>query len=157
MQWSSAYTGAKACHAPTPTMVCEDAQMTQMSGTSSRRQATVGSAPCQGSMVRCPTPKLVFCLNNVALSKTLEKLAREGSRVQGQPADKVEDSETSDEPLLVPNSARVVSRNDRRLCMVVKHLSVEMEGRKNRTWKSCEDTRSTTELSNPLWGRSSEM
>ena len=57
-------------------------------------------------------------MKGVTMSKSLEELAREVARVQGQPAGREEDSETSDEsgPLLVPNSARVVSR------MLVDHL-----------------------------------
>ena len=43
MQWSSAYTGAKACHAPNPTKVYEACPNDSSSGTSSRRQATVES------------------------------------------------------------------------------------------------------------------
>ena len=39
----------------------------------------------------------VSCQKNVAVSKSLEELAREAARVQGQPAGKGEDSETSDE------------------------------------------------------------
>ena len=37
---------------------------------------------------------LMSCLTNVAVSKSLEELAREVARVQGQPASKEEDSET---------------------------------------------------------------
>ena len=48
MQWSSAYTGAKACHARTPTKVCEVCPNDSSSGASSRRQATVESDPLSG-------------------------------------------------------------------------------------------------------------
>ena len=53
------------------------------------------------------------CPKNVAVSKSLEELAREASRVQGQPIGKEEGSETSDESWalpVVPKFARVVSR-----------------------------------------------
>ena len=71
------------------------------------------------------TPKLVSCLKNVAVSKSLEDLAREVARVQGQPTGKEEDSETRDENGRphVPKSARVVSgRQHHRLRMLVFHL-----------------------------------
>ena len=61
------------------------------------------------------------CLKNVAVSKSLKELTREVVRVQGQPAGKEEDSETSDDngPLPVPKSARVVSgRQQHRLRML---------------------------------------
>ena len=53
-----------------------------------------------------PTPNFVL-FEECGIVK--EELAREVARVQGQPASKVEDSETSDEsgPLPVPKSARV--------------------------------------------------
>ena len=68
-------------------------------------------SPCQRSVLQCPPPKLVSRRKNVAVSKSLEELTREVPQVQGQPAGKEEDSETSDEngPLPVPKSARVVS------------------------------------------------
>ena len=58
-------------------------------------------SPSQKSVLWCPTPQLV----------SLEELAREVARLQGQPAGKEVDSETSEEngPLHVPKSARVVS------------------------------------------------
>ena len=46
---------------------------------------------CQNSVIRRPTPKVVFCLKKVTVSKILEELAREVARVQGQPAGKEED------------------------------------------------------------------
>ena len=59
------------------------------------------------------------------MSKSLEELARDVARVQGQPAGKEEDGETNDEsgPLPVPKSARVVSgRRHHRLRMLIDHL-----------------------------------
>ena len=49
---------------------------------------------------------MVSCLKNVAVSKSLEELSREVSRVQSQLVGKEEDSEISDEngPLPVPKS-----------------------------------------------------
>ena len=44
--------------------------------------------PCQRSVLRCLAPKLVSCLENGAMSKSLAELAREVARVQGQPAGK---------------------------------------------------------------------
>ena len=80
MWWSSADTGAEACHER------------------------------QRSVLPCPTPKMVSGMKNVAVSKSLEELPREVARVQGQPAGKEEDSEIGDEngPPPVPKSARVV-------------------------------------------------
>ena len=74
---------------------------------SCRREWVLVRDLCSGA----PTPKLVSCPKKVAVSKNLKVLAREVARVQGQPAGKEEDSDTSDEngPLLVPKSAGVVS------------------------------------------------
>ena len=63
---------------------------------SSRRQSESVS-PYQKCMIQCPTPKVVSCLKNVTMSKSLEELAREVARVQGQSDGKGEDSETIDE------------------------------------------------------------
>ena len=75
--------------------------------------------------IRCPTPESVSFLNNVAVSKSLVELARDVARVQGQPAGKEEDSETSGEngPMLVPKSAQVVfGRRRSCLWMLVDHF-----------------------------------
>ena len=59
------------------------------------------------------------------MSKSLEELARAFARAQGQPADKEEDSETSDDsgPLPLPKSAWVVSlRQHHHLRMLTDHL-----------------------------------
>ena len=67
-------------------------------------------SPCQRSAVRCPTPTLAFCWT-IVNAKSRVKLARAVARVQGQPAGREEDSDTSDEneALPVPKSAQVVS------------------------------------------------
>ena len=81
------------------------------------------------------------------MSKSLEELAREVARAQGQPAGKEEDSETCDEsgPLPVPSSARVVSgRRHHRL----RRRNV---GRVALGAKSFKDPRSVMELSHCSW------
>ena len=80
---------------------------------------------CQRSAIWCPTPKLISRLKHVAASKSLVELTRDGARVQGQPAGKEEDSETSDEigPLPVPKPSQVVSgRRRHRLRLLVNHF-----------------------------------
>ena len=64
---------------------------------------------------------MVYCLKSVTISRSLEELAREVARVQGQPAGKEEDSETSNEtkPLDAPRSAR---RRHHRLRMLIDRL-----------------------------------
>ena len=82
-------------------------------------------SPCQKSVIRCPTLEVVSCLKNEKMSKSLEELAREVVRVQGQPAGKEEDRGTSDESgsMQVPKSARVVSgRRHHRLLMPIDDL-----------------------------------
>ena len=94
MQWSSADVDTEPCHARSPTEVNEKCPDYSTSG--------------QISMIWCPTPRVVSCLRNVMVSKSLEELARKEARAHRQPAGKEEDSGTSDEsgPLLVPTSAR---------------------------------------------------
>ena len=123
-------------------------------------------SPYQKSVIRCPTPRLMLmvssCPKTVTISKGLEELAREIARVQGQPVGKEEHSETSDEsgPLLVPKSAWVVSgRRHHRLAHADRSFDVSK-------WKvggvapgatNCENPRSSTNLSNRVRGRSSNV
>ena len=46
------------------------------------------SSPCQRSEIRCPTPRVVSCMMITTVSKSLEEVAREIARIQGQPAGK---------------------------------------------------------------------
>ena len=82
-------------------------------------------SPSQKSMILCRTVKVVSCLKNVTMSKSLEELAREGARVQGQSAGKEEDDGTSDEsgPMPVSKSTPVVSDSrHHRWRMLIDHL-----------------------------------
>ena len=97
-------------------------------------------------------------MKNVAVSKSLEELAREVARVQCQPAGKEVDSETSNEGgprLPLPKSAQIMSkRRHHRLCMLVDYLCDLSRWRVGRIApgaKSCEDSCSSTELSNRSW------
>ena len=75
-------------------------------------------------MIWCPTPKVVSCLKKVKVS-SLEELAREVARVQGQPAGKEEGTKSGDErrPLPVPKSALMVSgRLHHRFRKLTEHL-----------------------------------
>ena len=77
------------------------------------------------------------CQTVVTISDTLEELAREVARAQGQHTGREEDSETSDESgqLRVPKSARVVSgRRNHRLRILVAICDVETGSQKNRSW-----------------------
>ena len=103
--------------------------------------------PHQKPVIRCPTQKVVSCLQNVTMRRSLEVLAREVARVQGQPA-----------------GQRGGQLNLRR-----KRASSCAEVRTGSVWttaqpsahagrfdvapaaKSCEDTGNTTELSNRSW------
>ena len=109
MQWSSADIDTVPCRARSLTEVND--QCLDYLNSGPPPDATFES-PWQRSVLWCPTTKLLSCL------KSLEELAREVALVQGQPAGKVEGSESSGEsgPLPVPKSARVVSgRRHRRL------------------------------------------
>ena len=124
MQWSAADTGAEACHARSPTQVDDVCPQDSISSPSSRRQATFESGSLPEICAPVPTPKLASCLK-VSVSKSFVELAREVARLQGEPAGKEEDSETSDESgrLLVPESARVVcGRLHSGLRLLVDHL-----------------------------------
>ena len=123
MQWSSADVDPALSGTETHGDQTKKCQDYSTSGTSSRRQATVESESLP--VLQCPTHMLMSCLENVAVSKRLEELAREVARVQGQPSGKQEDSETSDEngPPPVPKPARVVTgRRHQLLSMLVDHL-----------------------------------
>ena len=117
-----------------------------------RSTNTVRVARC-----RAPAPDTKLA-KKPSRSQSVEELARDVARVQGQPAGKEEeeDNEISDEsgPLLVPKSARVVSgRRHHRLTHVGRPFDVsrwKVGGIACGT-KHCEDTRSTSELSNRSW------
>ena len=76
-----------------------------------RRQAPVESEFLPEICDPVPDAKDGNCLKKATVSKSLEELAREVARVQGQPAGKEESSESGDEsgPLLVPKSAPIIS------------------------------------------------
>ena len=80
-----------------PRISVKSAQMTQLLAPLPDATRPSRVSPCRRSVIRCPTPKVLSCLKNVAVSQSLEELAREFARVQGQPAGREEDSETSDE------------------------------------------------------------
>ena len=133
-----------------PTKVCEVRLNDSSSGTPPGAKRPFRVTHYQRSVLQSPTPKLVSCLRNGAVSKSLEELAREVSRAQGQPVGKEEANETNDKngPLPVPKSARVVSgRQHHRLRMLVDHLVC----RDGRSEESLLDTRSATELPNCSW------
>ena len=110
----------------------------------------------QRSVLRCPTPKLVSCLKNVEVSKSLEELEREVSRAQGQQVGKEEYSETSVENGL-STSAEVGMGSVWATTQPFAHAGRSFDvsrwnvGRIGRGAKSCEDTRNATELPNRSW------
>ena len=75
---AEAKTGAEACHARRLTKVDENCPNCSTSGPSSRRQALVES---ESLSVTCDPVPVVSCLKHVAVSKSLEELAREVARV----------------------------------------------------------------------------
>ena len=157
LQWLSAGCGTDASHARIPTIFFEDCPNCPISASTPSRVS-----PCQKSVIRCPTPKLASSMKGVTMSKSPEELAREVARVQGQPAGREEDSETSDEsgPFPVPNSARVVSgRRHHRLRMLVDHLMCSRWkiGTLALGAKSCNDPRRKDGIIKPLLGRSSSL
>ena len=79
MQWSPAFAGAEVCHARTTTKVFEVCPNDSSSGTSSTRQATVESDFLSTPMLVSLSEKCWQC------QKSLEELARQVARVQGQP------------------------------------------------------------------------
>ena len=125
MPWSSACTGAKACHARTPTKVFKVCPVDSSSGTSSRRQATVESDSLSGICGSVTDAEAGVLSEKSGSVKESRAAGTRSSASQGQAAGKEEDSETSDEngPLAVLKSARVVSgRQHHRLRMLVDHL-----------------------------------
>ena len=104
--------------------------------------------PCQRSVLQCPTPKLVSCLKTVTKSKSVEELAREVARVQGQPAGKEEDSEISAEVRTASVWATTpLFAHAGRSPLDVSRWTV---GRITEA-QSCEGIRSTVESSNRSW------
>ena len=134
-----------------PRRIDENCPSCSTSGSSTRRQAPVASEfarNLQSDQQRRPW------LKSMSNFTDLVKLARDVARVQGQPAGKEEDSETSDEnvSLLVPKFARAMSG---RWTSPLAHacpsfvVSCVMQSWKNRSEaKSCESTRSATKSSN---------
>ena len=93
-------------------------------GPSSRRQAPVETESLRDICDSVPDATGGI-LSEECNSVSLEELAGEVKRVQGQSAGKKEDDGTSDEsePLLVPTSAPMVSgRRHHRLRMLIDHL-----------------------------------
>ena len=139
LQCSSACFGT--CHARSPTKIDDFCPSCSISGPplpppDAKRPSRVSL--CKKSAIQRPTVKMASCLKTVTISKSLEELARGVARVQGQPADKEEDSEISNEigPLLVPKSARGVSgRRHHRLRMLVGHpMCRDGKSVKSRSW-----------------------
>ena len=122
MPWSSACTGAKACHARTPTKVFKVCPVDSSSGTSSRRQATVESDSLSGICGSVPDAEAGVLSEKSGSVKESRAAGTRSSASQGQAAGKEQDSDEN-VPLAVPRSARVVSgRQHHRLRMLVDHL-----------------------------------
>ena len=110
MKWPAAGSGPEARHAQrVPRRSMRNVRVARFRATHPDAKPPSRLSPCQKSAVRCP-PRVASCLENATVSKSLEKLAREVARVQGQPIGKVEGSETSDGngPTPVLTSAQVV-------------------------------------------------
>ena len=143
MQWSS---GRYGCRSLSHTHSREGPR------TSDRSKRPSRVSPCQRCVLRCPTPKVM------TMSKSLEELARVVARVQG--SDSMTKRRTAKPATKTglclcrfPHGCFLDDDTTSCACMVDHLKCRDARARKKSLSgaKSCEDTRSTTELSNRSW------